>query len=70
MLNIDDVLYLKLLVANQYMKRHNIQPQELLIIAEEHHLFEYLDRAYGRLHLSGTEGIMREIDDYLRGCVV
>jgi hypothetical protein len=66
--NVNDVLYLKIMVANRYMKRHNMTPDEFLKFAEEKDLFGYLDLAYEPLHLTGPDGIMNEVEHFVSCC--
>jgi hypothetical protein len=64
MVPVNDVLYLKLMVANNYMRRHQMTAKEFLEFAEKKDLFGYLDLAYELLHLTGIEGIMEEVEQY------
>ena len=65
LVNFNDVLYLKIMVANRYMKKHDMLPDEFLEFAEKKDLFGYLDLAYESLHLTGPEGIMDEVERFV-----
>jgi hypothetical protein len=64
MTDINQKLYLKVFVANMYMRKHKITPKQLLKLNEKCGLFEYLEAAYESLHLTGAKGILEEVEAY------
>lgn len=65
MLLFDEVLYLKVMVVNNLIRKHNMLPKDLIQIAKEKDLLEYLTIAYDMLQSTGTDGIMEDVEEYL-----
>ena len=64
-MNINQVVYMQFLVVNQYMRKHNLTPQEFLELDEKNDLLGFLEDGYEPFHLTGVDGIMDEVEDYI-----
>ena len=62
---INQEIYLQFLVANQYMRKHRLTPQEFLKLDEKSDLLGFLEDGYEPLHLTGVDGIMDEVENYI-----
>ena len=62
---INQEVYLQFLVANQYMRKHHLNPQEFLELDEKTDLLGFLEDGYEPLHLTGVDGIMEEVENYI-----
>ena len=64
-MRINQVVYLQFLVANQYMRKHNLTPQEFLELDEKSDLLGFLEDGYEPFHLTGVDGILDEVENYI-----
>jgi len=62
---INQEIYLQFLIANKYMRRHNMTPQEFLELDEKSDLLGFLEDGYEPFHLTGVDGIMDEVENYI-----
>jgi len=49
------------------MERHNIPPQKFLELLAKKDIIKFLRLGYEMFHLTGDEGVLEEIDDYVYG---
>jgi hypothetical protein len=66
MMNINNTLYLQAEVANEYMRQHNLTPQEFVELDKKHNILRFLEIGYEPLHLTGTQGVIEEVEEYIR----
>jgi len=64
-MEINQEIYLQVLIANKYMRKHNMTPQEFLELDEKSDLLGFLEDGYEPFHLTGVEGIMDEVERYI-----
>ena len=62
---INQEIYLQFLIANKYMRKHNMTPQEFLELDEKSDLLGFLEDGYEPFHLTGVDGIMYEVENYI-----
>ena len=62
---LNQVVYMQFLVANQYMRKHHLTPQEFLELDKKSDLLGFLEDGYEPLHLTGMDGIMDEVENYI-----
>ena len=65
-MDFNQVMYLQFLVINEYMRRHNLTPQDILELDEKKGILRFLELAYEPLHLTGIDGIIEEVENYLK----
>ena len=62
---LDQVLYLQAETSHLYMKRNNLSPEEFLELDKKHGILKFLETGYELFHLSGPEGVLSEIKNYI-----
>jgi hypothetical protein len=50
-----------------FMERHKLTPQEFLKLNEKKDILEFLQISYEPFHLTGDEGVLEELDNYVFG---
>ena len=62
---LDKETYLQVQIANLYIRRHGITPQDFVKLDDECDVFGFLRDGYEPFHLTGEEGVLREVEDYI-----
>ena len=62
MTGINSELYLQVEIAHLYMRRHSLTPEQFLELDREYHILHFLDIGYEPYHLTGSEGVLAEIE--------
>jgi len=62
---INQVLFLQIEIANEYMKRYNLSLDEFIELDEKYAILEFIEDGYEPFHLTGTEGILEEVHEYI-----
>ena len=62
---LDPVIYMQVEMANLYMEIYNISPDEFLELDNKYNILAYIEEGYEPFHLTGNEGILDEIQDYI-----
>ncbi|MDR1396739.1 MAG: hypothetical protein LBJ14_03285 [Desulfarculales bacterium] len=57
--------YLQVQISNLYIRKHGITPQEFVKIDEECDVLGFLLDGYEPFHLTGEQGVLREVEDYI-----
>ncbi len=65
-MSIYDKLYLQAEVANEYMRQHNLTPLEFVALDKKYDILHFLEVGYEPFHLTGTQGVIEEVEDYIR----
>ena len=63
---LNQVLYLQTEITRLYMKRHNLNPSQFLELDKKFGILEFLETGYEPFHLTGKEGILDELEEYIR----
>ena len=58
-------LYLIVEIAHLYMRRHNLTPEQFLERDKEYNIIHFLDIGYEPFHLTGSEGVLAEIEEII-----
>ena len=66
---LNQVLYLQTEIARLYMKRHDLAPAEFLELDRKYGILEFLETGYEPFHLTGPEGVLNEVEDYLASLI-
>jgi len=48
------------------MKRHNLKPAEFIELDKKYGILKFLETGYEPFHLTGSEGVLNELEDYLK----
>ncbi|MDR2487255.1 MAG: DUF3791 domain-containing protein [Clostridiales Family XIII bacterium] len=62
---LDKETYLQVQISNLYIRRHGITPQEFLRLDTECDILGFLKDGYEPFHLTGEQGVLREVEDYI-----
>jgi len=63
---VNQVLFLQIEIANEYMKRYNISIDEFNELDDKYAILEFIEAGYEPFHLTGNEGIIEEINEYIK----
>jgi hypothetical protein len=63
---LNQVAHLQTEVAHAYMRERNIKPTEFIKLDQKYGILRFIENGYEPFHLTGTLGIIDEIDDYIR----
>ena len=69
---INQVLFLQIEIANEYMKRYNMSLDEFNELDDKYAILEFIEDGYEPFHLTGNEGILEAVHEYIneqRACV-
>ena len=64
-MKVNQTVYLQFLIAHQYMRKHNLTPEQFLELDERSDLLGFLEDGYEPFHLTGVDGIMDEVERYI-----
>ena len=64
--NFNHVLYMQIRVANLYRKAHRMTIDDFLKLERQTDLLLFVADAYEPFHLTGDDGVLDEVDDYVR----
>jgi len=62
---LNQVAHLQTEVAHAYMRRHNLKPAEFVQLDGDHNILRFIENGYELFHLTGTEGVLDEIENYI-----
>jgi hypothetical protein len=57
------IAYYQAGISIQFMRRHNLTPQQFLELDKKYKLLHFLEIGYEVFHLSGDEAILEDLDD-------
>jgi hypothetical protein len=57
--------YLQVEIAHLYMKQHHLTPIEFLEMDKKYGILDFLETGYEPFHLTGSQGILQEVEDYI-----
>ncbi len=63
---LNQVVYLQVEMANLFMERHNLTPDEFLALDKKYDVLGFIGEGYEAFHLTGSEGVLSEINDYVQ----
>ena len=65
-MKLNQVAHLQTEVAHAYMRRHNLTPSDFVDLDHRFGILRFIEEGYEPFHLTGTQGVIDEIDDYVR----
>ena len=63
--NLDPKAYLQVQISNLYIRKHGITPQEFIKLDDACDVLGFLRDGYEPFHLTGAQGVLREVEDYI-----
>jgi hypothetical protein len=64
---IDPVAFLQIHFSRLFMERHGLSPDDFLKLNAEKDIIGFLREGYEPFHLTGDEGVLEELDEYVYG---
>ena len=65
-MKLNQVAHLQTEIAHAYMRERNIKPEDFINLDRKYSILRFIEDGYEPFHLTGTQGIIDEIDDYVR----
>ncbi len=65
-MNINQVAYLQAEIAQAYMRQNNLKPSSFAELDRKYGILRFIEIGYEPFHLTGTQGVIDEVDDYIR----
>ena len=65
MTGVNNRIYLQVMIAHMYMKKHSLTPEQFLELDEKYDILHFLDIGYEPFHLTGSEGVLAEIEEII-----
>ena len=65
-MKLNQVAHLQTEVAHAFMRERNIKPADFIELDREYNILRFIETGYEPFHLTGIQGIIDEIDDYVR----
>jgi len=63
---LNQVVHLQVEIVHAYMRAHGLKPKEFLALDKKYDILRFLEIGYGAFHLTGTQGVLDELEDYIR----
>ena len=64
---INPVVFLQFHISRLFMERHNLSPEDFLVLNNQKDILGFLRMGYEPFHLTGDEGVLDELDAYVYG---
>ena len=64
-MKVNQAVYMQFLISHQYMRKHNLTPEQSLELDKRSDLLGFLEDGYEPFHLTGVDGIMDEVEQYI-----
>ena len=65
-MKLNQVAHLQTEVAHAYMRQRNMKPGDFITLDRKYGILSFIENGYEPFHLTGTQGVIDEIDDYIR----
>jgi hypothetical protein len=63
---LNQVAHLQTEIAHAYMRGHSLGPSDFVDLDRKYGILSFIEDGYEPFHLTGTQGVVDEIDDYIR----
>jgi hypothetical protein len=63
---LNQVAHLQTEIAHAYMRQHNLKPADFVDLDQKYGILRFVEDGYEPFHLTGTEGVIDEVEDYIR----
>ena len=65
-MKLNQVAHLQTEVAHAYMRKKNLKPADFVELDTKYKILLFIENGYEPFHLTGTQGILDELEDYVR----
>jgi len=62
---VNPIIFLQVHYARLFMERHNLTPEQFLDLDKKKDIIGFLRECYEPFHLTGDEGVLEELDNYI-----
>ena len=63
---LNQVAHLQTEVVHAYMRERNLKPEDFVDLDRKYGILRFIEDGYEPFHLTGTQGVIDEVDDYVR----
>ena len=63
---LNQVAHLQTEIAHAYMREHSLKPAEFVELDRKYNILRFIADGYEPFHLTGTQGVVDEVEDYIR----
>jgi len=63
---LNQVAHLQTEVVHTYMRERNLKPADFVDLDCKYGILRFIEDGYEPFHLTGTQGVIDEVDDYVR----
>jgi hypothetical protein len=63
---LNQVAHLQTEIAHAYMRKSNLSPSDFVDLDRKYGILRFIEDGYEPFHLTGTEGVVDEVEDYVR----
>jgi len=65
-MSVDQETYLQVIISNMYIRKHKMAARDFVRLDEECEVLGFLRDGYEPFHLTGTQGVLREVEEYIK----
>jgi len=65
-MKLNQVAHLQTEIAHAYMRGRNLKPADFVELDRKYGILRFIADGYEPFHLTGTQGVIDEVDDYIR----
>jgi hypothetical protein len=65
-MKLNQVTHLQTEIAHAYMRQHNLKPADFVALDRKYGILKFIELGYEPFHLTGTQGVVDELEDYIR----
>jgi len=65
-MKLNQVAHLQTEIAHAYMRGRNLRPADFVELDRKYGILRFIADGYEPFHLTGTQGVIDEVDDYVR----
>ena len=65
-MKLNQVAHLQTEVVHAYMRERNLTPADFVELDYKYGILRFIANGYEPFHLTGTQGVIDEVDDYIR----
>ena len=65
-MKLNQVAHLQTEIAHAYMRERSLKPIDFIDLDHRYGILLFIENGYEPFHLTGTQGVLDEVDDYIR----
>ena len=65
-MKLNQVAHLQTEIAHAYMRAYKLKPSDFIDLDQKYGILRFIEVGYEPFHLTGTQGVIDEVDDYIR----